>query len=200
MSVIKFPNSGGSRDQRTPVKLTPQAAAPSHFITAVAAIGMLVSGVFALRSLLTAAATIYMLSSGGPFESSPFGSEAESASFGVVWLTLFFKYAYVWVFGQTLYWLITLVCALGLYRRREWARKGFSALLVLGAFVIVALLCGWAFVMFGGTSPDFAMALGTFLFTRSVVVIAAVLAIAIPITCCWVAFRLNAQKVRAEFS
>jgi hypothetical protein len=200
MSVIKFPNSGGSRDQRTPVKLTPQAAAPSHFITAVAAIGMLVSGVFALRSLLTAAATIYMLSSGGPFESSPFGSEAESASSAPMWFTLFFKYAYVWVFGQTLYWLSACVCALGLFKRREWARKGFSALLVIGAFVIVALLCGWVFVMFGGTSPDFAMTLGTFLFTRSVVVIAVVLAIAIPITCCWVALRLNAQKIRAEFS
>jgi hypothetical protein len=78
-------------------------------------------------------------------------------------------------FGRTVLGCVALACAFGLLRRREWARKGMVVVLALTSVMVVAMAI---------------TGLGT---------VNAVLAVALVAVMAWLAVRLNAPGVKAEF-
>lgn len=79
------------------------------------------------------------------------------------------------VFGRTVLACAALACAFGLLRRREWARKGMVLVLAASVALIAAMAIGG-------------------LATTNAVIAAAWAGVMI-----WLAIRLNAQTLKAEF-
>jgi hypothetical protein len=171
---------------------------PSTFVTVLAWIFIVGAGLATFVSLLQALMFAFLFAGDRPPPMPPATSQQMPAI-----ARLFFESPYLFFL---LFWSVavaTLVAAIGLLRRRNWARVAFVGLMLLG---VVWNLGGlWfqqqMFAAFpkppGNAGPDFASEFETM--ANIVRVGSAVFAVAIAALFAWIAKRLMSPAIRAEF-
>ena len=165
---------------------------PSTLVTVVAWLGLLWSGFTTVMGLMQSLFVSFMPTTRM--------SDAEAAQAGVpAGVRFMFDNMFLVEVGFTVLWAFMFVCSLGLLRRQEWARKGFLALLALGAVVTVALVVMQQTMMadmFDAATAENADARTMMIGMRLMSALLGVLFVGAMV---WLAMRLNSAYVRAEF-
>jgi hypothetical protein len=126
-------------------------------------------------------------------------TDAEAAQVPLV-IRFVFDHMMETVVGFTVLWLVVFACSLGLLRRREWARRAFTALLAFGAVTAITLWLLQQMIMntmlgVGTTNVDV-----TFRNMIMVMrVMSGVFALALAIAMTWLVFYLRKPEMRGEF-
>lgn len=163
----------------------------STFVSVLAWIAILFSGMSAVMGWFQTVLISFLMPV-PPMTSA----EAEGVPVFVAWV---FDNFQLFVVALSVFWSVAFVCSIGLLRRREWARLGFTALLAfLGvAAVVVAvaqnLMMSGFFASTTKMPPEFESG---FLAMRIAAGVMMVVSVAL---FTWLAMRLNSAQVRAEF-
>ena len=164
----------------------------STFVTVLAWIALIFGGLSAISGLLQSVLVALVM----PFEPMT----ADEAATTPLFFRIVFEHFRAFVFGFTAFWAVTFFSALGLLRRREWARRAFvilSAGVALVTVVVGVAQQSLIAAMFEGAEappPDAATAL---LVMR---VAAIILMLVFAGAFGWIALKLNTRSIRAEFA
>lgn len=175
-------------------------AAPSTFVTVVAWLFIIASGLATFVSLMQAAMMFILFSGSGlPAAPAPTGAISDMPA------------VFRWYFEHPMlffasFWLLSvcmLVAAIGLLRRRNWARLLFIGLMVFGvAYNLAGIWLAFSFAPRESMAStraaqdfrtDFDTLVGVF---RGAMLLYSLVACAI---CIWIARRLTAAAIKAEF-
>jgi hypothetical protein len=169
-------------------------ARPSTFVTVLAWIALIFSGMAAATGLLQSAMVAFLM---------PAAPMSASESAGVPPFIVFvFDHVLGFVVVLTAVWAATFVFALGLLRRREWGRQGFVAILIfwcITTLIIAVVQQTMMSDMFGGelAADAPAEAASIILVMR---IAAALFGLVFAAAFGWLAWRLRSSSIRAEFS
>lgn len=176
------------------------SAPRSTFVTVTGWIFLVLSG-FALLILLLDALMLQIMSSSGSFQEAMQSASAQQADMPAISLFLF-KHLALFLILPLLAFGSTFVASLGLLRRWNWARVLFIVVMIIG---IIWNLFGLAvqFFMMAWMRQDFAMlppdAPDIGLFVTVMMAFSALFALAFCVLFGWIAKRLMAPAIVAEF-
>lgn len=170
------------------------APRPSTFVTVIAWLALLFSGMAAATGLLQSVIVAFLM------PAAPIGA---SDSDGLPpFVGFVFSNFLGFVVVLTAIWAATFAFAFGLLRRKEWGRKGFVAILTCWSAttaVIAVLQQTLMSDMFGGArSAEAPAEADAIIFVIRIA--AALFAVVFAGAFGWLAWRLNSPMIRAEFS
>ena len=163
----------------------------STFVTVLAWIAILFSGLTAVMGWFQTVLISFL----APFPPMT-AAEAQGVPVFIAWIFDNFQLV---AFALAAFWSLALFCSIGLLRRREWARLGFTALLAFLAVAAVVvgvaqnLMMGDFFASATDAPPEFESGVLAMRVASGVMTVAFVAVFA------WLAMRLNSAHVRAEF-
>ena len=167
---------------------------PSTFITVLAWLALIVSGLAGVTGLLQSAMVAYVM----PATPMSAGDASEVPPF----IVFLFDHFLGFVVVLTAMWAATFAFALGLLRRREWGRRGFIAILTLWCIITVTIAVFQQVMMrdmFGGAqAADTPAEAHTMILVMRIA--GAIFAFLFTVTFGWLAWRLGSSRIRAEFS
>jgi hypothetical protein len=164
---------------------------PSTFVTVLAWLGLLWAG-FSIVMGVFQSIFVAVTMPNDPMSAS------EAAGTPAVFRFIF-DHMLLFTIALASFWAVVFACALGLLRRREWGRKGFIALLLIGAIaaagvgVLQQTLMGEMFASQDRSAELPAMFLAMRIFS-------AIFTLVFVTGFAWLAIRLNSLPIRAEFS
>lgn len=178
-----------------PIHGQDQTASRSNFVTKLAWIFIVVGGFATFISLLQA--IMFNLS----FPLSEMQAFAQSTQHPWI-VKLIFTNLQLYLGGFIVISVVTLIASVGLLQRRNWARRAFIGLMVLGIFwnigsLVVQQLMFSEISFPGLRARGFSMDVETFL--TVIQVFSVVQAVALSALFGWIIWRLTSKPIAAEF-